>query len=166
MLDENPLDDVRNARAINAVSVAGRYATKTMLNERREALRARYARIHTVINEADAALSSAQAQDAMQVLLIVHRDDAEVAAMIENRLNAAGYAAAYADDLDRAEQILAINTILFPASANAWDSLAEITLYRGDSDKALELYRKALAADPDFSNAAEQIEKILAEESE
>lgn len=165
LLDENPLEDVRNARMVSAVSVAGRYVPKARLDERRAALRARYEHIHAVMNDVDTALSSAQARDRMEALLVEHRDDAEVATMIESRLNAAGYAAAFADDLDRAERILELNTILFPGSANTWDTLAEITLNRGDAEKALKLYRKALAADPAFSNAAEQIERILAEQS-
>ena len=56
-----------------------------------------------------------------------------------------------------------LNTELFPDSANTWDSLAEITLHKGDRERAVELYRKALEVDPELSNATAQIEKILAQ---
>ena len=73
------------------------------------------------------------------------------------------YAAAFADELDRAEALLELNTRLFPQSANSWDNLAEVVLYRGDNDRAVELYRKALEANPTFSSAAENIDRILRE---
>ena len=66
-------------------------------------------------------------------------------------------------DLDGAQSILTLNTELFPDSANTWDSLGEVSLYRGDRETALRHYRRALEVDPTFTNAAEQIEKILAE---
>ncbi len=93
----------------------------------------------------------------------MHQDDAGVLDAIESRINSAGYAAAFADELDRSQQILELNTELFPDSANTWDSLAEVVFYVGDRDRALELYRKALEVDPGFTSAAENIEKILRE---
>ena len=74
-----------------------------------------------------------------------------------------GYGEALDDRLDRAYVILEIATRLFPHSANTWDSLAEITLYRGDRDKAIALCEKALAVDPGFTNAGQQLEKIRAQ---
>ena len=71
--------------------------------------------------------------------------------------------AAIADDIDGAAFILRLATKLFPDSANAWDSLAEITLYQGDRDAAIEYYREALELDPEFSNAARRLEKLLKE---
>ena len=71
-----------------------------------------------------------------------------------------------ADQLDRAHQILEIGTQLFPDSANAWDSLAEITLHLGNKEKAIEYYRKALEVDPEFSNAADQLKVLTLEQAE
>jgi len=39
--------------------------------------------------------------------------------------------------------VFELNTVLFPASANAWDSLAQAYQAQGDSDKAKQLYNKA-----------------------
>jgi len=58
------------------------------------------------------------------------------------------------------EKVLRECAELFPNSANAWDSLAEITLYLGDTERAIELYRKALDVDPGFANATEQLEAL------
>ena len=64
-------------------------------------------------------------------------------------------------DLDKASEVLRLNTMIFPNSANAWDSLAEVTLGRGDRDQAIEYYRNALEADPEFTSAARQLEGLL-----
>ncbi len=166
LLDENPLEDVRNARTVSAVAVNGRYTDKSELDERRAAFKVRYEYFHAVIDQVEKALAANDANDVIQSLVQKHQDNSDMMATIETRLNAAGYGAASADDLDRAERILALNTELFANSANTWDSLAEIVLYKGDRDRSLELYRKALEVDPQFSNAANQIEKILADGKE
>lgn len=160
LLDANPLEDIRNARAVSGVAVNGRYFDRSELEQRRAGLKNRYA-VLSALNEAvDAALDSQDAHSRIKDLVSAHRGDPEAQASIESRVNAAGYAAGFAGDLGRAEYLLELNTKLFPGSANAWDSLGEITLYLGDAERAIELYEKALEVDPEFANAAEQIEAI------
>jgi len=161
ILNDNPLQDIRNARAIDAVVVNGVYTDKSQLDERRAEQQARYAVLNGVNDKVDAALPTEQASMLIQELAQTHKDDAEILKSIESRINAAGYSAAFADELDRSERILELNTRIFPQSANTWDSLAELVLYRGDKERAVQLYRKALDADPTFSNAAENIDRIL-----
>ena len=163
LLTENPLEDVRHARTVSAVTVNGRYVDKSRLDERRAILRTRYAVLFAANDQVDAALASDDARIAIAEIIAMHQDDAGVLDAIESRINSAGYAAAFADELDRSQQILELNTELFPDSANTWDSLAEVVFYVGDRDRALELYRKALEVDPGFTSAAENIEKILRE---
>jgi tetratricopeptide (TPR) repeat protein len=160
LLDENPLDDVRNARKITGVAVNGRYFGKSEIDRRRADLRSRYEVLNALIKDVDAALESPDARTALGQLVMAHRSDPEAAGTVEARINAAGYAAGFAGDLDRALALLEVNTELFPESASAWDSLAEVTLYVGDRERALDLYRKALQVDPEFANAAEQIEAL------
>ncbi len=166
LLDSNPLEDVRNARRLSAVVVNGRFTDKSELDGRRATLRTRFDSLHSVNDAVDSALASDNAKSSIKALARANSDNAEALETIESRINAAGYAAAYADDLDRSELLLELNTQLFGASANTWDSLAEIVLYRGDSDRALQLYRKALAIDPTLSSARESIENILGSETE
>jgi len=42
-------------------------------------------------------------------------------------------------------------------SANAWDSLAEGFLKAGDTEKAIELYNKALSMDPNGATGRNQV---------
>jgi len=160
LLRENPLEDVRHARSISGVMVNGRYTGREELDARRDALRRRYAELGRLGSAVEDALQGDDARTALDELLGTHRNDPEALGVIEHGINAAGYGAGFDGDLDRAERLLELNTELFPGSANAWDSLAEVVLYRGDRERALALYRKALDIDPAFANAARQIEAI------
>lgn len=163
LLDANPLEDVRNARKIHGVAVGGRYVAQTQLDERRAALQTRYRFLNKVVVDVDAAIASNRMETGIRRLVHVHRDDADVAAIVEDRINSAGYGEFAAGNLERAREILALNTELFPDSANTWHGLAELALTRGDRQEALRLYRETLAVDPEFTNAAERIEEMLAE---
>ena len=163
LVDENPLEDVRHARAVRAVAVSGRWVEGAELDERRAVLAARYRLLEEIAAGVEAALETDRALAVIEPLLTTHAGDEEIVGAIERRINSAGYAAAGADRLDRAHAILELNARLFPDSANTWDSLAEITAERGDREGAIELYRKALEVDPDFANAARQLERLLAE---
>ncbi|MCD9032967.1 serine hydrolase [Luteimonas sp. Y-2-2-4F] len=66
-------------------------------------------------------------------------DDAE----FERTVNATGYAIRDNLGIEPALRVFALNTELFPASANAWDSLAEAHAAKGDDEKAKVLYEKA-----------------------
>lgn len=160
LLDENPLEDIRNTRAISGVAVNGRYFNTVELDNHRAKLKARYGVLTALNNDVDGALDSKETSARVRELVDAHSGDAEAQSTIENRINAAGYAAGFAGDLDRAKALLKLNTELFPDSVNVWDSLAEITLYLGDKELAIEYYQKALDLDPEYTHAAEQIEAI------
>ena len=85
----------------------------------------------------------------------------EVLREIEGSINNIGYGYVGSDELTRALEVFEVNTMLFPGSANTWDSLAETHLALGNRDRSIELYRKALEVDPSFDNARVQLERIL-----
>lgn len=66
-------------------------------------------------------------------------------AELERTVNNAGYAIRDNLGLDAALRVFALNTVLFPDSANTWDSLAEAHAAKGDAEKAKALYDKAHA---------------------
>jgi tetratricopeptide (TPR) repeat protein len=68
-------------------------------------------------------------------------------------------------DLDKALLYLQLNTRHYPASANAWDSLAEGYVAKADRNKAIESYRKSLELNPDNANARAQLQKLNASAS-
>ena len=63
----------------------------------------------------------------------------------ERAINASGYAIRESLGAARALKVFALNTELYPASANAWDSLAECHAALGDAETAKALYAKSKA---------------------
>ncbi|MET0549541.1 MAG: serine hydrolase domain-containing protein [Xanthomonas sp.] len=63
----------------------------------------------------------------------------------ERAINASGYAIRESLGAGRALKVFTLNTVLFPDSANAWDSLAECHAALGDAEIAKALYAKSKA---------------------
>ena len=80
--------------------------------------------------------------------------------MNAGQLNFLGYRLMGSGHLEEAIDLFELNTELFPDVANVWDSLAEAKVQAGDQQAAIELYRKALAVDPEFESARRGLEKL------
>jgi len=79
----------------------------------------------------------------------------------EQEVNAAGYFLLYSlNNKNAALELFRINTMEFPQSANAFDSLGEAYLANGDHRNAIINYRKSLALNPKNDNAKKMIEKL------
>jgi len=99
-----------------------------------------------------------EATRAYRALRASKPDDPAVA---ERRLNRLGYTLAERGNLPGALAALQANTELYPDSANAWDSLAEVSLRAGRRERALECYRKVLELLPGDGKADEATKKQL-----
>lgn len=77
-------------------------------------------------------------------------------------LNSLGYLLLNQQQTEKAFNIFKLNTILFPAESNVWDSLAEANATVGNSSTAIELYKKVLSIKPNDANATEQLKKLNA----
>jgi hypothetical protein len=78
-------------------------------------------------------------------------------AVAEVRFNEAGYGLLGRQEYVKAIAILKLNTELYPASANTYDSLAEAYMVSGDKAQAVAFYRKSLEAiDADPKASPEQ----------
>lgn len=78
-------------------------------------------------------------------------------------LNMIGYNLLYSDDpkeIDQAIEVFTLNTELFPDIANVWDSLGEAWRKKGDRQKALQFYRKALKIRPDLPSAVAAVAEL------
>ena len=82
------------------------------------------------------------------------------AEIVESSINAIGYRHLADDDIDTAIAVFELNTETFPRSANAWDSLAEATMAKGDDGSAIRYYRRSLDLDPANRNAARMIARL------
>lgn len=57
-------------------------------------------------------------------------------------------------------EIFGLNTELHPDSWNVWDSLAEAHIVAGNRRRAIELYEKSLALNPENDNAREKLAEL------
>jgi tetratricopeptide (TPR) repeat protein len=78
----------------------------------------------------------------------------------ERSLNEFGYEILGKKDTAGAIRIFQLNTQIFPASANAWDSLAEAYLKSGDVKTAKRYYEKSLKLDPKNDSARAALQKL------
>jgi CubicO group peptidase (beta-lactamase class C family) len=80
--------------------------------------------------------------------------------LLERRINGKGYDLLAEKKVREAIDILKINVLVFPTSADAYDSLGEAYLAAGNKDRAIENYQKSLSLDPGNGNAAEALKKL------
>ena len=182
LLEADPLADIANTARVAAVLQGGRLldraALDALLEESRrdpavaandwlpppatpELVEARA--ILDAIDEAEGVAAVAAALESLAAFegsarLPGGRDALGV--RVEAAINGAGYRLLQAEELDRAVEVFARNAEAFPESANAWDSLGEAFMERGDRERAIESYRRSLELDPHNDNARERLEAL------
>ncbi|XHR95185.1 hypothetical protein ACFJIV_00255 [Mucilaginibacter sp. UC70_90] len=80
----------------------------------------------------------------------------------ENELNGWGYQLLSQKKQNEALSIFALNTILYPNSANAYDSYGEALELAGEKEKAVVSYKKSLQLNAGNKNAAERVRILSA----
>lgn len=79
----------------------------------------------------------------------------------EGYVNGLGYTMLYGlKDVKKAIEFFEYNLSNFPNSANAYDSLGEAYMVKGDKALAIQNYKKSLQLDPDNHNAARMIREL------
>jgi tetratricopeptide (TPR) repeat protein len=78
----------------------------------------------------------------------------------EVQLNILGYLLLKNQKVKEAIEIFKLNSEVYPASSNVYDSLAEGYLADGNKELAAENYQKSLDINPDNENAKEMLKKI------
>ena len=79
---------------------------------------------------------------------------------VERDINGIGYRLLEWGRIEEAQAMFTFNTRAFPNSANTWDSLGESLAKGGETERAIESYRKALEIDPEFPSAKAMLEKL------
>lgn len=79
------------------------------------------------------------------------------ARLTESELNGWGYALLGTGEIGRAVEIFRLATEIYPASANAFDSLAEAFERSGDQANAILNYQRSLHLDPKNDNARKRL---------
>lgn len=81
----------------------------------------------------------------------------------ENAINQLGYRLLRADKLDEAIAVFKLNVDLYPDSWNVYDSLGEAYMERGDTERAIQYYKKSIAINSDNDNGKRMLEKLMNE---
>lgn len=81
----------------------------------------------------------------------------------EHELNMAGLGMFFNNYKAQAIEVLRLNTILFPGSANVYDSYAMALAESGDKQNAILMYKKALELNPKSQSAANALKKLNAD---
>ena len=82
--------------------------------------------------------------------------------LTEKEVNSWGYRLIKQNRMRAALEIFKLNVHLYPASANAFDSLGEIYAELGDAERAIQNYAQSLKLNPENTNAGDQIKKLKA----
>ena len=78
----------------------------------------------------------------------------------EMEFNALGYRFLSRGLMEAALEVFKMNSELYPTSANAYDSLAEVYLMLGNKEMASKYYKKSLELNPNNENAAKKLREI------
>jgi hypothetical protein len=82
----------------------------------------------------------------------------------EGAVNFYGYDRLYNDqfgiDVTRAIEFFELNVEYYPESSNAWDSLGEGYMARGQFERSITAYRRSLELNPQNTNAAEKLGEL------
>lgn len=106
------------------------------------------------------ALSALKAQHDTLIITKKYESLKDHCTVNEDDINTIGYGLLYKGMTKQALEVMKINASLFPNSANAFDSLAELYLKNGYKELAAINYRKSLALNP-ANDAAKKILETL-----
>lgn len=109
---------------------------------------------------------------AISLIIVGNKDEARAALKRAVGINAKGIASATAlnqiarslagiDKLDASVEWLNLTVEVYPKEAILYDTLGDIYLKKGQNEQAIQYYKKALEADPNFEHAKEMLKKLM-----
>ena len=159
LLDANPLDDIGNTKKIEAVFYRGQYFPRASLDQMLAKVEAEASRksvaeaMMQTIHETDAAAAVKQYRD-------LRATQPNAYDFSENELIGLGYQLIAMKRFKDAIEIFELSVEAYPESYNAYDSLAEAYMDNGDTDLAIQNYRKSLELNSGDTNAIEKLKKL------
>ena len=160
LLDANPLDNIKNTRKISGVFANGRYLAKSDTDKMLAKIAAEYKPVWEGMQAFQVHLDKGEVKKALEAYKNSDKQSPELADYLEGAVNDIGYRYIRADDLDKAFEVLKLNTEYFPKAFNTWDSLAEVYMLKGEKDLAIKYYKKSLELNPNNNNAKDFIKKL------
>jgi hypothetical protein len=156
LLAANPLTDIRNVRAPVGVMVRGRWFDAGELKSMAARPVPAYERV--MAREADFE-KTLRTKGVQAAVLADERRPKGRDILPETYLNSVGYRLLSAKKTNEAIAVFRLNTVLYPNSWNAYDSLGEACAGAGLRDQAIACYRRSLAINPQNVGAQRFLEK-------
>ncbi len=163
LLDANPLENIKNTRRISGVFSKGRFLSKPEIDKTLEKIADGYKPLWAEIQKFQTFLDKGEIEKALEAYKNSGNKNENLAGYLEGAVNGIGYRYIRNNDLDKAFEVLKLNTEYFPDAFNTWDSLAEVYMLKGDKEAAIKFYKKSLELNPNNTNAVEQIKKLTEE---
>jgi tetratricopeptide (TPR) repeat protein len=116
-----------------------------------------------VADDFAAAVARGDSAGAEQLLRTAQGKTANRYRSLEAEINALGYRLLGSGDVSPAVTVLRINTLVYPNSANAFDSLGEVLLAAGQREAGIASYRRALQIDPTFPPSRQALQRLGSE---
>ncbi len=160
LLDANPLENIKNTRKISGVFSRGRWFADSEIDKMLAEIAAGYKPLWDEIQVFQTFLDKGEIKKALEIFKNSEGKNENAANYLESAVNTIGYRYIRANDLDKAFELLKLNTEYFPDAFNTWDSLAEVYMLKGEKDLAVKYYKKSLELNPNNTNAVEQIKKL------
>lgn len=91
----------------------------------------------------------------------IKREQPDNASVSEDRLNNLGYGLMRQQKLAEAIEIFKLNVELYPNAWNAYDSLGEAYMNKGEKELAITNYKKSLELNPGNEGGAQMLKKLL-----
>jgi tetratricopeptide (TPR) repeat protein len=119
---------------------------------------------HPLLNEAEKVpyefLSAGDFDHALTGYKNLLAADSKDNSINEGNLNEQGYDLLRQKKFKLSMDVFKINTLLYPNSANVYDSYAEACMENGDKELAIINYKKSLALNPENKQAVKMLEEL------
>jgi CubicO group peptidase (beta-lactamase class C family) len=104
-------------------------------------------------------------EQSIQAYKVWQKQSPDSRMLSSNALNNAGYMALAKKDYQVAVNYFSVYSALYPDDANAFDSLAEAYMTKGDTQLALDNYKKSLVLNADNQNAKDMLKKLATDKT-
>ncbi|MCK4529909.1 MAG: tetratricopeptide repeat protein [Candidatus Marinimicrobia bacterium] len=119
-----------------------------------------YNECNSSLERAEILFTEDKAKEAEKLVISSLKKAVDIELLNQSAINQLGY-----DYLNQYNKLMAIaifktNVLVYPESADVYDSLGEAYLENGNEQKAIQYYKKALEIDPNYATALRALEEI------
>ncbi|NIR48904.1 amidohydrolase family protein, partial [candidate division KSB1 bacterium] len=143
LVNENPIENIQNTTNISGIFLNGRYLSRDTLDNKLADLAASYDPMEELLAELQKKLENHGAKAMLQAYKASGTHNEEVAGFVESAVNRRGYDLLGQNKIDEAIEVFTLNTQYFPDQSNPWDSLGEAYAKKGETEVAIQYYKKA-----------------------